>query len=429
MKKFILLFTTLLLIGCGGEGNNNETTTENLKVYMATPLRGSFPFYTKENSIEWIDGMNFILDEMLEKFDYENIKDFNKTSFIDTINFAKSNKFFSIWFPYAWFSNGTPSEWYNLNSIQEAMDKAYTPIFIFYYFGDRFINYPPSDEDIQTYYQDTQKFADFISELKGEKIVIVEPEFNKPYIFDSDNAKKMAEVYSNAIDILKSTDKEIKISLCMTDTGNREVNATYPKCGFENCTLGDIYEWEKSDVVYKYLVDKLDYLSFQEMVSQFSRDPNNPGSWNNPILKSYTDDEIGIDYLHLRVNNFSNFLYQKYHKPVILAYTAIASGVWIDKNKNGKIEDDEFNPNGWNDKIYNFYSNMAQMKDTLAKSGLYIYAPMGLIDDPQHDKGGYQFFNRNEYHLGLINTGSKDEVDAALYGNLKFKAKIETPQE
>jgi hypothetical protein len=415
--------------GDNGEGNSGGGSSGDIKkeIYMTTPLRGAFPFYMKDNTIQWMDGMNFILDEKLERFNYDGIKYFNRDSFLEVMKFAKSNKFFTMWFPYAWFSAGTPSSWYNITSIQEAMNKGYIPIFLLYYFGDRFIDSPPSDSDIQAYYQDVGKFADFISQLKGEKIVIIEPEFNKPYISNPSYAKKMADVYSKAIDILKAKDNEIKVSLCMMDTGSRGVEDNRPECGFENCALGDISEWSKADAVYKYLVDKLDYISFQEMVSQFSRNPQNPGTWNAPILKRYTEKEVGIDYLHIRVSNFSQFLYQKYHKLVILPYIAIATGVWDDKNGNGKVEEDEFSPDGWNEKLYNFYYNIAKMKESLAKNGLYIYGPMELIDDPQHDKGGYQYFNRNEYHLGIINTGAKDDVDTALFGNLKFKVKIETP--
>ncbi len=420
MKKIIILLI-IFLTGCN-HSSKTSSNTPNIKVpslTMGITLRMGYPFYMKNGSIEWMEGLNFLMDENLSNFDYENIEDFNKTSFIKTINFVKKRKYFTTWFNYSWFENNSPKNWYPLHSIQKAMNNGYIPVFIFYYFGDRFVTSPPPEKEIEKYYLDTQIFADFISELKGEKIVIIEPEFNKPYINNSKNGKKMAEVFSTAIDIIKEKNPNTKITLCMMDTGDRGVEEKLKKCGYENCSLGDKYEWSLADNVYKYLVDKLDYISFQEMVSQFYK--------KGDKLIKLTENDTGIDNLHLRINNFSKFLFKKYKKPVMLAYVAIASGTWNDKNKNGKIEENEFNPEGWNKKIYNFYYQMVKIKKELNKNGLFLYTPMALIDNPLHDKGGSQFFDRNEYHLGLINTGAEDEKDEALYGNLRFKASIKTP--
>ena len=385
---------------------------------MGITLRMGYPFYMKNGEIKWMEGLNFILDENLSGFDYSDIEEFNKTSFIKTISFVKNRKTFTTWFTYSWFENGCPKEWYPLGSIQKVMDKGYVPVFIYYYFGDRYVTSPPPEEEIKKYYDDTQKFADFISQLKGDKIVVIEPEFNKPYIQDKNKAKKLAEIFSNAIDIIKEKNPNAKITLCMMDTGDRGIDQKLKKCGYENCSLGDKYEWSLADNVYKYIKDKLDFISFQEMVSQFQK--------SDGKLVKFTDSQTGIDNLYLRVNNFSKFLFEKYQKPVILAYVGIASGTWVDKNGNGTIEDDEFNPQGWNKKIYNFYYHMAKIKETLNKNGLILYTPMALIDNPNHDSEGSRFFDRNEYHLGLITTGAKDGEDA-LYGNLKFKAKITAP--
>jgi len=66
---------------------------------------------------------------------------------------------------------------------------------------------------------------------------------------------------------------------------------------------------------------------------------------------------------------------------------------------------------------------MKEKETELYKKGLRIYIPMQLIDDPRHDIYGWQFFNINEYRLGLVSTSAKDEEEA-LYGDLKFKINI-----
>ena len=43
---------------------------------------------------------------------------------------------------------------------------------------------------------------------------------------------------------------------------------------------------------------------------------------------------------------------------------------------------------------------------------------MELFDNPQHDKGGYQYFINNEYHLGIVGTSAVDETDKYLMGDI-----------
>jgi hypothetical protein len=415
MKRVIFILMILLLTGCHRSNKSNNTNYTKL----GTPIDGGYPFYLKDNSIKWFDGTKFILNA--DPSDFNNTENFSYEGFKKTIEFASNKEYFTLWLTKAWFDNGAPENWFKWENIQKALNENKTAIFLFYYFGDNLTSMPTEDE-IQNYYDAATTVGDYLSRLKGKKIVIIEPEFNKNFIVDSEeNSKKIAKIFANAINLIKQKDKSIKFSLCMMDTGIRDVNATFKKCGYKNCALGDKDEWSRPERVYKYLLDKLDYISFQEMISQFSRDPSNPGTYEEPNLKIYTDDEIGVNYLDKRVENLSEFLYKKYNKKVILAYVAIASGVWNDKNNNGTIDEDEFNPNGWNEKIKAFYTKMAKKEDVLYKKGLIVYSPMALIDDPQHDKNGWQFFNKNEYHLGIFSTSAKDEEDEALYGDLTSK--------
>jgi len=414
--RFLYALFALFLLGC--QSTNNSSQAE-----LGTPIRSGYPFYLQNGEIKWFNGIK-LLFKTTSPLEYNQTANYSYEGFKKAIEFASTKKYFSLWFVKEWFDNNAPSNWYAWDDIQKAMDNNKIPIFIFYYFGDNLTKIP-TDEEIEKYYNAAEIFANYLSKLNGKKIIIIEPEFNKNFIVeDENNSKKMAQIFSKAIDIIKTQNPDAKFSLCMMDTGKRDENLKLPECGYENCALGDKSEWIKSYSVYKYLLDKLDYISFQEMVSQFSRDPKNPGTYSDPNLITYTESQIGVNYLAKRVLNITDFLHQTYKKPIILAYVSIASGTWNDINNNGKIEDNEFNKDGWNEKIYNFYSQMNKQKTLLYSKGLITYLPMALIDDPQHDINGWQFFNKNEYHLGLIKTSAKDEEDSALYGDLNFKAEI-----
>jgi hypothetical protein len=208
----------------------------------------------------------------------------------------------------------------------------------------------------------------------------------------------------------------------MTDTGNRGVNQTYEKCGYDNCALGDKYEWSRAKDIYEGLIDKLDFISFQEMIGQFSRDPADAGSWDEPNPKAYSDDEIGIDYLPKRLENMASYLYELYHKPIYLPYMAIATATWRDIDGDGKIDDDEIDKSGYEAKANQVYQDID--RDALASNHLFGYSVMELFDNPRHDYGGYQFFINNEYHLGIIKSSAIDEEDSATNGDIEFKVDL-----
>ena len=403
--------------------SENIGNLENIFKTISVGFGGSysFDFQGNNDSTIWVSSYNLALDDDIENNSYyKNIKDFNATAFDDLQKHLKNSKYLVYWVPKGWEEG-----WFNKEKIQKAMDSGMSVVFVYWYFGDK-LNDIPDSKSIDEYHQNNSKFADFIKDLKGQKLVIMEPEFNKGNIVSTEeNQHKFAKIISDGIDIIKNQNpKDTYFSLCMTDTGSRGVDETYEKCGYKNCALGDKYEWGRSKIVYDDLKDKLDFVSFQEMVGQFSRDPQNPGDWDNPNPRIYTDAQIGIDYLPQRIINFTAFLKENYHKPVFLPYIAIASAVWNDANNDNKIQNEEIDPNGWNKKIENTYKKLKEKRGILLQKGLFGYAPMALFDDPQHDFGGYQFFMNNEYHLGIMKTGAKDEVDKSALGDITPKGKV-----
>jgi hypothetical protein len=422
IKKLLILITVFIFIGCGSGGSSSVDENQNIdplfqEISVGFGSAGGVDFLDENNNTVWLNAVDLMLDSDIENtWASKNIYNYNSFSFYNLQKYLKNSKFLVYWLTESW-----DESWFDINKIQSAIDKGYIPVFNYWYFGDGLTTFP-TDSEIENYYENVKKVSSFLSKLKGKKLLILEPEFNKNSVISSEeNAKKFALIISNAIDTIKNENSDIFFSLCMADTGSRGANSLLEKCGYDNCALGDKYEWNKTDRVYKYLYKKLDFLSFQEMVGQFSRNPQNPGSWDEPIPISYTKEDLGIEYLSTRISNMSKFLYDKYKKPVFLPYIAIASGVWSDSNGDEKVSEDEVDKDGWNEYISLTYKNLRENRDTLLKNGLFGYAPMALFDHPRHDYGGYQYFMQNEYHLGLINTGAKDEVNAHLFGDLMPK--------
>ncbi len=377
----------------------------------------AYPFLSSEGEKKiWVSPIELIMQDNIEDNSYyQDIKNFDGSSFSNLQDKLKNSKFLVYWLVKDWKEN-----WFNLQKIQNAIDAGYIPVFSYWYFADELMGGMPDADKKAEYQKDSIRFANFLKKLNGKKIVIMEPEFNKNVVLYNENSQhEFASIIAEAIDTIKAKNGDTIFSLSMMDTGNRGEKETYPKCDYENCALGDRYEWSRPEIVYNDLLPKLDFISFQENIGQFSRNPNDI---DTPI--SYTNDEIGIDFLATRIDNFTKFLKEKYNKPIFLPFITVASATWSDNNSNKAIEISELNYHGWDDKLEQTYKDLSQMKTTLQESGLFGYAPMALFDDPKHDQYGYQFFMNNEYHLGIVGSDSIDAIDNGISGNLIFKKDV-----
>jgi len=277
----------------------------------------------------------------------------------------------------------------------------------------------PSAQKTEAYYAHNRKVLAFLNQLKGTKFLILEPEFNKEVIMrNSDNQNAFVRIISQALDIFKANSSELYLSLSMMDTGARGVDDTH-ECGYEHCALGDASEWAKVQPIYKALLSKLDFISFNQMIGQFSRDHQ------NPIYPSaYSNEEVGIEYLAQRIVNITNVLHDTYQKPIFMPYIGIATATWSDSNQNGEIETSEIDESGWESEAGSVYSELMSRKDELLAKGLFGFGVMSLFDNPQNDINGYQYYLNNEYHLGIIKTSAIDELDRYRKGDIEFKEDI-----
>jgi len=384
----------------------NDTFRHDCKNYVYDKLQvgyggsSSFKFYDNIwlNSTDLMHG-NFdsVKDEIL---------DFNQSQFNILSTHLQKSKYITYWFTKGW-----EESWFNLNKIKESIENGKIPVFVYWYFGDEMINGITSS-DISGYLDDVKKLNTFLDTIKGEHFIILEPEFNKKEILNNqENQNMFIQAIKDSSTILKKQNR--KLSLCMMDTGSRDINSIN-SCGYDNCSYGDKNEWDKVEPIYNALLNELDFISFQQMVGQFSRDDSNPGTWDDPNPKAYTSSELGIDNLAKRIDNFAIYLKEKYNKPVFLPYITIATATWDDINDDDIIDSNELNSSGWITKASNTYRD-------LNSTSLFGYSVMSLFDNPTHDNGGYQYFMDNEYHLGII---SSDINNSQITGNIKFKGDI-----
>jgi hypothetical protein len=412
-----------------GQGKNKDTDSEDDSNTNPSIMdtfgvgyggASAYKFENQEGTGSvWMSMVDLALDPNIGNNSYyQTIKNFQPEKFNALQQSLTNSKYLIYWLPKNW-----DESWFSVRQIQLAMDSGYTPVFMYWYFGDHLVHGMPTQTELDAYAVNNQKVVNFLNQLSGQKMVIMEPEFNKSQIVATEaSQKEFASIIGNAIDnIEQNSNDEILFSLCMTDAGNRGEDSTYASCGYDNCALGDQYSWSKPEIVYSELLNKIDFVSFQQMVAQFSRDPLNPGTWTEPNPKAYSESELGINHLAQRISNFSEFLNTKYDKPVFLPYMTIPTATWNDANANGKIDANELDLAGWELKASQVYENLAGMHEELQTNGMFAYAPMALFDNPSHDKGGYQYFMNNEYHLGIMKTGAQDGIDTALHGDIYDK--------
>jgi hypothetical protein len=382
----------------------------------------AFPFASinQEETI-WVSIANLIADEYLaDNGYYAQIEGFDGGSFVELQGYLQHAKFFTIWVTQGW-----EPYWYNRDDIQLLMNRGAIPIFIYRYFGDSLIQSLPTTTQIEAYRADTQRLGNFLSDFNGTKMVIFEPSFNQGAVMQTQsNQEAFASMVSDAIETLKSSDREILFSLSMLDIGSRHLFDTNPLCGYAHCALGDQSGWEKPSMIYEALQDKLDFVSFNEILSQFSRNYENPGEFYAPNPRAFSEEEVGVDYLALRIGNLSQFLHDSYKKPTFLSYLALSTATWSDDNLNGEIESSEVDADGWLMKSSMLYEELRQMQGSLQESGLFGFAIKELFDHPRYEYGSYQYFLQSGYHFGIVGSGALDESDGATHGDLEFKDDI-----
>ncbi len=380
----------------------------------------SFHFLRAGGGDVWLPTQAVVLDANLSaRSDVLQIRNVRPAGFARLHQLASRADFISLWVTQGW-----QTSWFDTAGLSALVQAGKGLVFNYWYFGDQMMNGFPNAAAQQAYLNDVQRLGRFLATLPGHKWVNLEPEFNKDILINSTtNQQAFIALMRQAIAQLKAVDPSIYVSLTMMDRGRRSSAQTLISCGYANCALGDQALWAETSSIYTALADKLDYLSFQEMVAQFHRDWQNPGTWRQPNPFAESTVSSGIDQLAQRIANFATWLHTTYGKPVMLPYFTVPTATWQDGNGNGRIDAGEINPTGWEAKL-------TQLTDQLHTGAIYQQlrdahmigiAAMMLFDNPQHDAGGYRAFLLNEDYMGLVATGAVPDVDLAADGALRFK--------
>ena len=189
-----------------------------------------------------------------------------------------------------WIIKEWEESWYDVKTVQsEVIDKGYIPVFIFYWFADE-ISPQYVQEHKEAYFHTLQRFTKYLKKLKGQKVVIVNPEYNE---FGTGGWVGMNEIFLRSFEMLRE-DPQVLVGPCVGDFGN------YDK-------TNDPKEWESFDPSLKEAAISADFIAFQEM-------------------RALTRNKAQhIEKTPQRALNLARYLHQRYHKPTFLAYLAISS--------------------------------------------------------------------------------------------------------
>ncbi|MDQ7083429.1 MAG: hypothetical protein Q9M36_00145 [Sulfurovum sp.] len=210
------LFTIVPILGHLAQGKNHPIFKDfNVGFGGAS----NFAFTSIESGKKiWVSSKDLILNTNIsDNSYYAQIKNFNGGSFQTLQSHLQKSKFFTIWITRGW-----QDSWYNLSDIQSLMDAGYIPVFNYWFFGDGLGGSFPDAGKIAEYRVDTARVATLLGQLKGTKMLIMEPEFNKDTVMASTSTQSsFANIIIEAIDTIRAkSPSNLLVSLCMTDQGN-----------------------------------------------------------------------------------------------------------------------------------------------------------------------------------------------------------------
>ena len=263
-----------------------------------------------------------------------------------------------------WITRDWKEEWFDAKTTQkEIIDKGYIPMFIFYYFADD-INPKFLKTTQKAYFQQLKKFTHYLQKLKGQKIVVLNPEYN---MFGVEKLDAMNDIFLKSYEILR-VDPQVIVGPCVGDFGNYK-NINEPK------------EWILFDKSLRRAAKKADFIAFQEM---------------RALTKNSQGDMLRTPQ---RAYNFSKYLYKKYKKPTIFAYAAISS-----YGKNGeKIQRDVYK--GFVKYIPKMYK----------EAELMLFGTFHYFDYPGH----VGYFDKGEEFFGVLRKDGTPKPSFEYYNRLK----------
>ncbi len=205
----------------------------------------------------------------------------------------------------------------------------------------------------------------FLDQLDGEKVVILNPEFNENGI---ESYEPFNDLLIDSINLVKQV-KQTKVSFCMGDFGN-----------YQN--ISDKKNWQGFHLSVHRAIQHVDFITFQEM----------RGSTRNRSEEILKTPERSLA--------FAKYLTKRYHKPTFLAYLALSS-----YGDNGlKIQE----------KVYQGFAKL--MPEFISQGNLIGFNSFHLMDVPHH----VGYFKEAEKHFGIVDSKGTPKPALKQFQNIHF---------
>jgi hypothetical protein len=264
-----------------------------------------------------------------------------------------------------WITKDWQEEWYDPQTTQkEIINKGYTPMFIFYWFGDE-ISPKYVKKHKECYFETLREFSKYLQKLDGQKIVVLNPEYN---MGKTGSWKPMNDIFLKSYKILRDADKQVIVGPCVGDFGNYKY-------------IDEPNEWKLFHKSLYKAVKKADFIAFQEMRALTKNSP------------------ADIERTARRAYHFAKYLHKKYKKPTLLSYVAISSY----GNNGEKIQAQAYK---------NFIKYLPKMEK---EAKLMLFGTFHYFDYPGH----VGYFKEAEEFFGLLRKDGTKKPAFKYYNKLK----------
>ena len=263
-----------------------------------------------------------------------------------------------------WITRDWEEYWYDIKTTQkEIIDNGFTPVFIFYWFADE-VSPQFIKDNKEGYFKTLRKFTEYLKRLDGEKIVILNPEYNMHGVA---GWEPMNDIFLDSFTMLRE-DPQVLVGPCVGDFGNYDY-------------VDEPQEWVLFDKSINRAAKEADFIAFQEM---------------RALTRNSKGDMLRTPE---RAYNLSKFLFEKYNKPTVFAYAAISS-----YGENGEQIQKE---------VYKgFTKYIPKMQES---SNLILFGTFHYFDFPNH----VGFFKEAEEFFGIIRKDGSKKPAFKYYNMLK----------
>lgn len=262
-----------------------------------------------------------------------------------------------------WITKDWEEGWYDVQTTQEEIiDKGYTPVFIFYWFGDD-VSVEYIKKNKEKYFATLNKFLNYLKKLDGQKIVVLNPEYN---MSGTEKWDGMNDIFLQSYKIIRK-DQQVLVGPCVGDFGD------YSK-------TNEPEEWELFNPSLERAAKKADFIAFQEMRGLTRNSKKN-------IFK--TAD---------RARSFAKYLHKKYKKTTMLAYLAISTYGKSGERMQAKV-----------------YKRFVTLLPKMQKeSKLMLFGTFHYFDYPGH----VGYFNEAEEYFGVLRKDGSAKAAFKYYNQL-----------